>query len=183
MLWIVSGPTSVGKSTFIESKQFPALTGFRPKKKLLIKPMDVPASDPRLLADANCIVHYNMLRPVSLFARSEATDGTSQHEYRTRSLQFMADPWWNEFSRRARDKPRRALILVADAATIWERAGGRRGYNIAYWRSLYERLNFPDIYRAWVSELERQEIPFVFVDATGSTYPVLERAAAFEIVH
>src|SRR5947208_10062362 len=182
MLWIISGPTSVGKSTCIQSKQFSALTGFRPKKKLVIKPMDVPATDPRLLADADCIVHYNMLRPVSLFARSEATDATSQHEYQTRSIQFTADPWWIEFSHRTRDKPKRAIVLVANAGAIWERAGGRRGYNIEYWRSLYEKLNFPDIYRAWCAELERQQIPVTFVDATGSTYPSLDAAAAFEIV-
>ena len=182
MLWIISGPTSVGKSTFIQSKQFAALTGFRPKKKLVIKPMDVPATDPRLLADADCVVHYNMLRPVSLFARSEATEATSQHEYQTRSLQFMADPWWNEFSRRARDKEKRAVVVVANLAAISERAGGRSGYNIKYWRSLYEKLNLPDIYRAWCAELERQQIPFTFVDASDSTYPILDATAAFEIV-
>src|SRR5436309_9657164 len=182
MLWIISGPTSVGKSTFIQSKQFPALTGFRPKKKLVIKPMDVPANDPQLFADADCIVHYNMLRPVSLFARSEATEATSPREYQTRSLEFTADPWWNEFSRLAKDKPKRAVVVVGNLAAILERAGGRRGYNIEYWTSLYQKLNLPDIYRAWCSELERQQIPFTFVDATDSTYPVLDAAAAFEIV-
>jgi hypothetical protein len=95
----------------------------------------------------------------------------------------MADPWWNEFIRRARDKPKRAVVLVASAAAIWERAGGRRGYNIEYWRSLYQKLNFPDIYRAWCAELERQQIPLMFVDATGLTYPVLDAAAAFEIAN
>ena len=182
MLWIVSGPTSVGKSDFIRSEQFFALTGLRPKKKLVIKPMDVPASDPRLLADADCIVHYNVLRPVSRFARSEATEATSQPEYQTRSIQFNADPWWNEFTRLTRDKPKRAVVLVASATAIVERVGWRRGYNIEYWRSLYEKLNLPDIYRAWCSELERQQIPFTFVDATGSTYPGLDATAAFEIV-
>ena len=182
MLWIISGPTSVGKSAFIRSEQFSALTGLRPKKKFVIKPMDVPASDPRLLADADCIVHYNMLRPVSVFAKHEATEETSHQEFQTRSIQFMADPWWKEFSGRARDKPKRAVVLVASVSAIVERAGGRRGYNIEYWRSLYQKLNLPDIYHAWCSELERQQVPFMFVDATGSTYPVLDAAAAFEIV-
>ncbi len=95
----------------------------------------------------------------------------------------MADPWWNEFTRSAGDKRKRAVVLVASVAAILERTGGRRGYNIEYWKSLYEKLILPDIYRAWCSELERQQIPFMFVDATGSTYPVLDAAAAFEIVH
>ena len=182
MLWIISGPTSVGKSTFIRSEQCFALTGSRPKKRLVIKPMDVPASDPRLVANADCFVHYNMLRPVSLFAKHEATKATSQREYQTRSIQFTADPWWNEFARRTKDKPKRAVVVVASMAAILERVGGRRGYNIEYWKSLYEKLNLPDIYRAWCSELERQQIPFTFVDATGSTYPTLDASAAFEIV-
>src|SRR5437867_1202327 len=181
MLWIISGPTSVGKSTFIRSEECFALTGL-PPKTLVIKPMDLPGLDPRLLTHTDCIVHYNMLRPVSLFAKHEATKATSQREYQTRSIQFTADPWWNEFSRRAKDKHKRAVVLVANVAAIWERAGGRRGYNIQYWRSLYEKLNLPDIYRAWCSELERQQIPFMFVDATGSTYPFLDAEAAFKIV-
>jgi 2-polyprenyl-3-methyl-5-hydroxy-6-metoxy-1,4-benzoquinol methylase len=146
--------------------------------------MDLPDRlDPRLLADIDCFVHYNMLRPASLFAKHEATKATSQREYQTRSIQFTADPWWNEFSRRTGDKQKRAVVLVASVAAILERVGGRRGYNIEYWRSLYEKLNLPDIYRAWGSELERQQIPFMFVDATGSTYPGLDAAAAFETVH
>src|SRR2546423_3543095 len=181
MLWIISGPTSVGKSAFIRSEQFSALTGLRPKT-LVLKPMDVPASDPRLFREVDCIVHYNMLRPVSLFAKHEANKETAQREYQTRSTQFTADPWWKEFSHLARDKQKRAVVVVASAAAIVERAGGRRGYNIDYWKSLYEKLNLPDIYRAWCEELERQRIPFVFVDATGSTYPALDAEAAFNIV-
>jgi hypothetical protein len=181
MLWIISGPTSVGKSAFIRSKRCFALTGLRPKT-LVIKPMDMPDRlDPRLLRDSDCFVHYNMLRPVSLFAKHEASSATAQHEYQERSVQFMADPWWNEFSRLNRDK--RAVVLVASLAAILERAGGRQGYNIPYWKSLYEKLNLPDIYRAWCAELDRQQIPLMFVDATGSMYPVLDPAAAFEIVH
>jgi len=182
MLWIISGPTSVGKSTFIRSEQCVALTGLHPKT-LVIKPMDMPDRvDPRLLADRDCFLHYNMLRPASLFAKHEATETASRREYQTRSTQFMADPWWNEFSRLAGDKQKGAVVLVASLAAIVERVGGRRGYNIEYWTSLYEKLNLPDIYRAWCSELERNEIPFIFVDATGSTYPVLDAAAAFRIV-
>ncbi|PYK31783.1 MAG: hypothetical protein DME57_02460 [Verrucomicrobia bacterium] len=183
MLWIISGPTSVGKSTFIRSEECSALTGLR-SKTLVIKPMDdLPGQlNPRLFTEADCFVHYNMLRPVSLFARSEAAQVASPREYQERSVQFTADPWWTEFIRRTRDKPKRAVIVVANPAAIWERAGGRRGYNIEYWRSLYEKLNFPDIYRAWCSELERQQIPFVFVDATGSTYSRLDAEAALKIV-
>lgn len=182
MLWIISGPTSVGKSTFIRSEECFALTGLRPKKTLVVKPMDMPGLDPRVLTETDCFIHYNMLRPVSLFAKHEATETTSQADYHSRSLQFMADPWWEEFCRRAKDKPKRAVVVVANLAAIVERAGGRRGYNIPYWKLLYEKLDLPEIYRAWCTELERQNIPFIFVDATGSTYPHIDAEAAFKIV-
>jgi hypothetical protein len=183
MLWIISGPTSAGKSTFILSKQCFALTGFR-SKTLVVKPMDDPLGqiNPRLLTDADCFVHYNMLRPVSLFAKHEANHTTARSEYRLRSTQFLTDPWWNEFSVKTKDKQKRAVIVVANRATILERVGRRRGYNIEYWKALYEKLNLGDIYRAWCSELERQQIPFMFVDATGSKYLTLEAGAAFEII-
>lgn len=181
MLWIISGPTSVGKSTFIRSEECFALTGLGPKT-LVVRPIDRPALQERLFTETDCFAHYNMLRPVSLFAKHEATDATSQREYQARSVQFTADPWWNEFSRRTKDKEKRAVVLVANLAAILERASGRRDYNLPYWRSLYEKLNLPDIYRAWCSELERRQIPFVFVDATGSTYPIVDEEAAFKIV-
>src|SRR5581483_11679778 len=183
MLWIISGPTSAGKSTFIRSDECFALTGL-PSKTSVIKPMDdLPGRlNPRLFTEPNCFLHYNMLRPVSLFAKHEATDTTPRSEYQARSVDFKADPWWNEFARRAKDQQMRAVVVVANIASIRERVGRRRGYNIPYWNSLYDKLNLPDIYRAWCAELQRQEIPFVFVDATGSTYPILDADAAFEII-
>jgi hypothetical protein len=179
MLWIISGPSSVGKSTFIRSGQCFALTGLRPETSVL-KPKNIPGLDARLLADADCFVHYNILRPVSLFAKREATKTTPSSEYRERSVRYHDDPWWNEFSARTRN--RRAIVMVANRATISNRATARPNYKTDYWQELYRHLDLAEIYRAWCAELERQKIPFVFVDATGSTYPELDSSAAFAII-
>ena len=179
MLWIISGPSSVGKSTFIKSEQFFALTGVRADAPVL-KPKNQPGLDPRLLGEADCFVHYNILRPVSLFAKREANAQTPDDQFRARSTQFEKDPWWTEFSARTGDK--RAVVLVANRGVILHRVANRRGYKVEYWRALYQKLNLPDIYRAWCSELERNEIPFVFADATASKYKRIDSSAAFEII-
>ena len=179
MLWIISGPSSVGKSTFIRSDQCLALTGLGPETSVL-KPKNAPGLDARLLADADCFVHYNILRPVSLFAKREATKATSSREYRERSIRYNDDPWWSEFSARTRN--RRAIVMVANRTAISDRAKARPDYKNEYWRELYRHLDLTEIYRAWCSELERQKIPFAFVDATGSTYPELDSNAAFAII-
>lgn len=129
MLWIISGPSSVGKSTFIRSDQCFALTGLRPETTVL-KPKNVPGLDARLLADADCFVHYNILRPVSLFAKREATKTTPSREYQERSVRYNDDPWWNEFSARTRN--RRAIVMIANRATISGRAAARPDYKIEY---------------------------------------------------
>lgn len=179
MLWIISGPSSVGKSTFIRSEQGLTLTGLPPETPVL-KPKNRPGLDARLLGDAECFVHYNILRPVSLFAKREATTTTSAEQFRTRSTQFNADPWWVEFSERT-DK-RQAVILVANRIAILRRASARPDYKIEYWEELYAKLHLSQIYRAWHAELDRHRIPVVLVDATNTNYRTLDLDEAFAII-
>jgi hypothetical protein len=179
MLWIISGPSSVGKSTFIRSGQGFTLTGLPPETPVL-KPKNRPGLDARLLGDTECFVHYNILRPVSLFAKREATSTTLAEQFRTRSTQFNADPWWVEFSERTKKK--QAIVLVATRTAILKRASARPDYKIKYWGELYGKLDLAQIYRAWHVELERHRIPVVFVDATNAAYPALDAAGAFAII-
>ena len=180
MLWIISGPSSIGKSTFIRSDRSFAVTGLRPETPVL-KPKNKPGLDPRLIGDTDCFVHYNILRPVSLFAKREATEGTTPERYRTRSTQFNTDPWWAELCERSGDK--QAIVMVADRTTILNRASARPDYKIDYWQRLYSKLRVSEIYRAWCSELDRRRIPLVFVDATNMAYPTLDADAAFTIIN
>jgi hypothetical protein len=179
MLWIISGPSSIGKSTFIKSGKCSDLTGLPPETPVL-KPKNRPGLDPRLLGGADCFVHYNILRPASLFAKREATSATSPEQFRSRSTQFTADPWWVEFSERAATK--QAIVLVANLVSILKRAGARADYKIEYWQNLYTKLQLPQIYRAWFSELDRHHIPVLLVDATGTNYPRLDADAALGII-
>jgi hypothetical protein len=178
MLWIISGPSSVGKTTFIRSSRCFEITSLLAETRI-IKPVNTPGPDVRLRGLDDCFVQYNILRPVSLFAKRQAAPETPVEEYRTRSVQFADDPWWVGFSQLA--TPKKALVLVANRAGILERASSRPRYKIDYWKALYEKLNLAEIYRAWALELKRAEIPYTFIDAINPGYAELDQESAFSI--
>src|SRR5215217_2286916 len=61
MLWIISGPTSVGKSTFLASPRCTELTGL-PSGSPVYWPVDnLRAED---LSSVDAYFHYNILRPL-----------------------------------------------------------------------------------------------------------------------
>jgi hypothetical protein len=179
MFWLISGPSSVGKTTFIRSSRCLALTGLSPETPI-IKPVNAPGPDVRLQNMKDCFVHYNILRPVSLFAKREAHEKSAIDEYRARSVRFADDPWWAGFARATTG--RKALVLIANRAGILERACNRPRYRFDYWKALYEKVKLSDIYRAWSAELNRAGIPHTFVDAINSGYAELDPESAFSIV-
>jgi hypothetical protein len=179
MLWIISGPSSVGKTTFIRNSRSLALTGLPPDTPI-IKPVNAPGPDARLQNVKDCFVHYNILRPVSLFAKRHAQKTSTIEDYRARSVRFADDPWWLHFCQVAAEK--KALILIANRTGILERARNRSRYKFDYWKALYEKVRLSDIYRAWSAELKRAEIPHTFVDTTDSGYAELDQESAFAIV-
>jgi hypothetical protein len=179
MFWLISGPSSVGKTTFIRSSRCLEMTGLSPETPI-IKPVNAPGPDSRFQSVKDCFVHYNILRPVSLFAKREAEKTSAIEEYRARSVRFADDSWWIGFARAATE--RKALVLLANRAGILERARNRPRYKFDYWKALYEKVRLSDIYRAWSAELNRAGIPHTFVDATDSGYPELDPESAFAIV-
>jgi hypothetical protein len=179
MFWLISGPSSVGKTTFIRSSRCLAITGLSPETPI-IKPVNAPGPDARLQSVKDCFVHYNILRPISLFAKRGAQETSAIEEYRARSVRFADDPWWLGFAQAATEK--KALVLIANRAGILERARNRSRYKFDYWEALYGKVRLSDIYRAWSAELKRAGIPYTFVDTTDSGYAELDHDSAFAIV-
>jgi hypothetical protein len=155
------------------------MTGFSPETSI-IKPVNAPGPDARLQNVKDCFVHYNILRPVSLFAKRHAQKTSTIEDYRARSVRFADDPWWVGFAEVATE--RKALVLIANRTGILERARNRSRYKFDYWKALYEKVRLSDIYRAWSAELNRAGIPHAFVDATDSGYAELDQESAFAIV-
>lgn len=184
MIWIVSGPSSVGKSTFINSNRCREITGLPADAPLLI-----PANERAITAESlmlpmdNCFFHYNLLRPADRTAKISST------EIRARSVLFSDDPRWATFLRNS--APTRALILVANREAILKRLGRRNiiepslktctrnTYDTSYWQNLYKNVDLLAIYSAWTAELDRNLISYSFIDASDYAYREIDAYRAF----
>lgn len=176
MLCIVSGPSSVGKSTFLESPRCEEITGLPPQT-----PVIWPNTHARIdeLRETDLLYHYNFLREIDRKLRSEQNKAT------TSNIVFGQDPPWKNLNNR--ETPKKAIVLVASKQTILQRLGIRttietskaanlptNKYPSEYWQRLLEGEDLAAIYQAWCGELESRAIPYQIVDATDSTYPILE---------
>jgi hypothetical protein len=173
VLWIVSGPSSVGKSTFIASQRCRDLTGLPPDAPMLW-PGDGPL--PTALDATDALFHYNILRPIN--------KGVA-HDFATPN--FAGEATWAGIV--AHPVPKRAIVLVADKDTLLRRidersdreadglrAGGTR-YPRKRWRRLVEATDLAAVYVAWRRELSDRHIPYLMLDATGDDYPIIDDAA------
>jgi hypothetical protein len=174
VVWIISGPTSVGKSTFIASARGREIT-----KIPADAPIIIPGQDGRLPTDeaTDCYYHYNILRPASLLWRK-------QPEADLRGIRFDDDRKWLELV--ASKRPKKAIVLVADKGTIVERARGRtiresefpsragHPYDPERWLPLLNKVDLAEIYRAWCAELDHHSIPRILIDSSNQHFKILE---------
>lgn len=191
MIWIVSGPSSCGKSTFIKSPKASHITGLNHGQKVVF-----PFSkELRLLkSDENSFFHYNILRPLWKVLKKRPAVYVSflyPHPILLRLLRanrfkwdllykewdYRLDPQWMELLTVA--TPKKAIVLVADNQTLIERALGRkqreknldscgspeRDYPAMRWVFVYNNLNLPLIYEMWCKELRRAGVEFIVLDA------------------
>ena len=196
MLWIVSGPSSVGKTTFMGSPRIGEITGL-PANAPVLFPSE---KDPGGRDLAGCLLHDNMLRPAARFGRKQArlverprplierllgrnkVTAPDAAAWREAALDFANDPSWAAIV--ARPVAKRAVVLVASIETILARVRARRviepgrdasreTYRPAEWLDLYARLDLPAIYRAWTAELTARGVDYVMVDGNDSEFRLL----------
>lgn len=170
-LWIVGGPSSVGKSRFLACRRANEVTGLPPGTPVLFPGR--LTSDTSLETDA--YLHYNILRG----AGGGAGDGRSSPS----PPNYRDDRRWRLAMRLPVQK--RAVLLVADWDTLVERVrsrvvteeGRQRRYRVDAWLDLYRRIDLAAIYDAWRRELDRRRIPVMELDATRADYPELRSSS------
>ena len=188
-LWIVSGPSSVGKSTFIESDRCAEITGLPPGAAVVFAFQNNGADrDLR-----NTLFHYNLLRPAAAFLRHERRKSRDSVEkvalqpghcdltaLQAAALMFSQDDAWRAI--RTHPVSKRAIVLHADrdqiVARVRERVeversirgGASNVYNSADWLWLYENLDLAAVYRAWRAELDAAGIEQIHLDSNDRQF-------------
>lgn len=192
MLWIVSGPSSVGKSTFFESARCREITGLGADSPIIF-------AFERNLANRdlnNTLFHYNLLRPATAFRRRRANSMAKwmdrmrrflgKEELSKRGLQdlrnaakaFHQDAAWTAI--RQMPVQKKAIVLIGDHARIVERVRQRREvergitdvYKTEEWLWLYQRLDLSELYRAWFAELEDAGIEYLTLDSNDRDFRI-----------
>jgi hypothetical protein len=161
MIWIVSGPSSSGKSTFLDSPRAQEITGLPPSTVVWF-PKEIGGDGPQPGPDA--FIHYNILRPLQRSPRPQ--------DIELGPKLFEGDKQWRAILALPGEK--RAVIVVADRATLMARVkargevekGDAHAYGVAKWMKLYNAISVDAVYRAWRGELIRRGIHFVEIDGT-----------------
>lgn len=181
MLWIVSGPSSVGKSTFIEHKRSSEITGLAPHTKVVFP--DDPAG---IEADhsVNRYLHYNILRCVHLL-HDDLIREQSAHLTELARPAYGDDPRWSFV--RAWPGEKKALVLVTSRQALLQRIQRRTIiersaltgtpealYPGQVWEFIIGHVNLRQFYQEWLSELKAQRIPYLLVDSTDDRYRIID---------
>lgn len=162
MIWIVSGPSSAGKSHFLDSPRAAELTGLPPRTRVWFPKEIGPGAPP---AGEDAFIHYNILRPFQRAGRPRDVE-IGPHL-------FEGDKQWRAILALPGEK--KAVIVVAERETlvkrVKERAGveadDRHAYSPQKWLRVYEAIDLGAVYREWRAELMRQGIQYVKVDGGG----------------
>lgn len=191
MIWVVSGPSCCGKSTFIQSQRALEVTGLSRKEKVVFPFQKV---DNLITPTESAFFHYNILRPLWIILRRHLIlyisllypipilwklldINKSTYDFVYKKWNYRLDLQWVRFLKLAPSI--KAVVLVADESILIKRVLKRkererewladvlikRVYPRDRWALAYSILNLPLIYSLWCRELNRAGIEFILLDA------------------
>jgi hypothetical protein len=193
MIYLVSGPTSCGKSTFIEKC---------PRNRIGI-PKDVPVFFPKQVLEGapmyaynDVIVHYNILRLYPILGKAMQEKIRCLYKKMTFFLkrQKGANFLWSELLKKwdyqqdpfitflfNNNFAIKAIVLVANKDLIRQRmqkrlfveADSKKPYPRTYWVSVLEQVNLLDIYNIWINFLQQNKIEYKLYNSNTMEYEEL----------
>ena len=169
-IWIVSGPSSSGKSTFIASERCRTLTG------LDLDMAVITAGSFRAgKIERPSLVHYNILRPYVID--------------REQPYNFANDKKWRNICSSGHDLE--AIIIRTSRDVLLHRINTRKiverkaitgkpekSYNRKKWGTIYSTIQLDELYGQWLLELEKNGIPYVTVNGNNSEFEILNAHGA-----
>lgn len=200
-VWIVSGPSCCGKSTFIEKIPF---------EKVGFPSADLPVFFPAQLLRGesigkyqDVILHYNILRPYRIYSEARSKSGNGYHKYIKRLFTFWRKSkgqsyTWEEL------KPSwdyqkdslfvylnklgvhlKAVVLVANKHLVKQRMQKRKlvekswvsdrelSYPRSYWLNVLEHVDLLAVYNSWINFLRFNRIEYQLYNSDTIDYPQL----------
>lgn len=199
-MFIISGPSSVGKSHFIQSGHAATITGLAADTPVYIPGEGIPIPLPD---NRDCFLHYNINRPahfIECFDRKNNIRNKIKYMkwtfmnilkkeyYWMNSKKFWnyeLDPIWRQVA--SESFIIEAIILVAREEILLERIQKRdfvepKGFSrlsmVPYksndMRKFYKKVNILDIYNIWIKELKEKHISYTIIDTSEKIYRVIK---------
>ncbi len=199
--WIVSGPSSAGKTAFLKSPACSGITGLPTGAPVALAWQVTRDID---LMHGDLYMHYNILRPVhlrymkmrrrhraqtpllrSLWPALRRQLSRARSGLLSRGTSFADDPAWQRI--RDHPQPKEAIVLVASYDELVRRVErrsavealssepqGEREYARSCWLDIYRQVDLLEIYMKWCRELDRCGIAYRLLDSTSRSYSTVE---------
>ena len=178
MIYIISGPSSSGKSTLLQNSKLPEITHL-PSHYPVIFPATMIKNAGIL--QKGCFFHYNILRVADHLYRNAEIDAKSTYH-------FMADPPWQAMSQLS--TPKEAVVLLVSRSTLKKRMlsrqynepsiltgnSGSGGYASHHWLDVLNTVDMQSLYLAWCAELNKAGISYTLINSENDNYNVIRES-------
>lgn len=185
MLTLLCGPSSSGKSTIYTSGTLARYLGMDtlPAIKFAYE-FDGDGNPLAQGSPADCIVHYNMMRPLEALRTMGQRPMSELYD----RWSFSLDLAWSKIV--SLPGPKQALVLVASKDVLLDRVSARRdiepdlvakdgAYDFGYWRDVYTHANLPLVYSLFVRELESHGIQCRFIASRDQGFEEIDAESIF----